>query len=232
MTTALQIIERGYRTAGVLAAGETASADMAQDGLVYLNDVLNGLSNESLAIYTDVQDVLPLTGAVSYTYGEGGDIDSARPVTIISAFFRAVDGIDYPVQIVTLDQYNSIYDKTISTGIPVCMYVDTQYPLDVISLWPLASSGSLYINANKPLLNLSTYTTVLSLPVGYERLLRYCFAAEIMPEYGINNQQIIGMMMAAKGAIKRTNSKPIVLNVNLPFGDKTASSRRILSDGL
>ena len=55
--------------AGVLASGETPSAEMANDGLVYLNGVLDALSNENLAIYTDVLDELPLTGADAYTYG-------------------------------------------------------------------------------------------------------------------------------------------------------------------
>ena len=232
MTTALQIIERGYRTAGILAAGETASADMAQDGLVYLNDILNGLSNESLAIYSDEQDIVPMTGAASYAYGEGGDIDSVRPVSIVDVFFRDTNNLDYPVQVVTLEEYNSIYDKSILTGIPACVYLEPSYPLASLKVWPLSSNGSLYINANKQLLNLSTYNTVLSLPVGYERMLRYCFAAEIMPEYGIQNAQIIGMMMDAKAAIKRTNSKTSVLQVRLPFGNQRASGMRILSDGL
>lgn len=232
MTTALQIIERGYRTAGILASGESASADMAQDGLVYLNGILEGLSNESLAIYSDTQDTLALTGATSYTYGDGGDIDSARPVSIVSVFFRSTDNIDYPVQLITLEEYNSIYSKTISTGIPSVMYYEPSYPLATLSLWPLASSGTLYINANKPLLNLSTYNTVLSLPVGYERLLRYCFAVEVMPEYGISNPQIIAMMTDAKASIKRTNQKHSVLSVNLPFGARQANGIRILSDGL
>ena len=72
VTTATQIISRAYRMAGVLASGETPCAEMANDGLVYLNGVLDALSNENLAIYTDVLDELPLTGADAYTYGPDG----------------------------------------------------------------------------------------------------------------------------------------------------------------
>ena len=88
MTTATQIINRAYRMAGVLASGETPCAEMANDGLVYLNGVLDALSNENLAIYTDVLDELPLTGADSYTYGPNGDLNESRPQTVNYVFYR------------------------------------------------------------------------------------------------------------------------------------------------
>jgi len=227
MATALQIIERAYRTIGVLAAGETASADMAQDGLVYLNDVLNGLSNESLAIFFASQDVLPLTGASSYTYGAGGDLDSPRPMTINSAFYRLAN-VDYPVTILTAEQYNDITVKNIGSSIPSGVFFNPEYPYYTIQLWPMPSTGSLYIDCNKPLLNLSTYNTSFSLPIGYERMLRYALAAEMMPEYGISNPQVIGMMTDAKAWLKRINSKSSILKTCLPFGQKANNAERTI----
>jgi hypothetical protein len=234
VTTALQIIERSLRTIGVLAAGETATADQAKDALVCLNDVLEGLSNESLAIYVDALDQLTMDGSTSYTYGDGGDLDSVRPVSVTNVYYRDTNNIDYPVEMITSDQYDSIYSKTLSTGIPTVVYFNPAYPLSEIYPWPLSSAGTLFISAKKPLLNLSTYNTVLVLPVGYERLLRYALAVELMPEYGIQNAQVLGMMMEAKASIKRTNSRSSVLTVNLPFGGAMgyASGRRILSDGI
>jgi len=232
VTTALQIIERAYRTIGVLASGETATAEMANDGLVYLNDVLAGLSNESLMIYADTLDSVAVDGSASYTYGTGGGINAARPTTVNNVYFRDTGGIDYPVDQITSDQYDSIYLKTVSTGIPTCVYITADYPLATVFVWPLASTGTLYFMSNKPITSFAGLATTVALPTGYERLLRYCLAVEMMPEYGINNQQIMGMMVDAKAKIKRTNSRGTVLEVNLPYGGNRGSGLRILTDGL
>ena len=205
---------------------------MAQDGLVYLNDVLTGLSNESLVIYADTLDSLPMTGATSYTFGTGGVLDSARPVTVKNVYFRNTDNIDYPVDMITSDQYDSIYLKTVSTGIPTCVYITADYPLANVFVWPLSSTGTLYFMSNKPLTAFASLSSTVSLPPGYERLLRYCLAVEIMPEYGVFNQQVVGMMADAKAKIKRTNSRSSVLQVNLPYGMNNGSGLRILTDGL
>jgi hypothetical protein len=232
VTTALQIIERAYRTIGVLASGETATAEMAQDALVYLNDVLSGLSNESLIIYADTLDSVAMDGSASYTYGAGGDINSVRPTKINNIFFRDVNNVDYDVQMITSDQYDSIALKSTSTGIPTCVYVSADYPLATVYPWPLASAGTMYFMSNKPLTAFAGLMTAVALPTGYDRLLRYCLAAEMMPEYGIVNQQVLAMMMDAKAKIKRTNSRSSVLTVMLPYGNNDGSGMRILTDGL
>lgn len=220
--------------AGISASGESLSADIANDGLIYLNGLLDGLSNENLAIYTDVLDELPMTGATSYTYGTGGDLNASRPQSVNYVFYR-MSGLDYPVQMVTSDEYNSIALKTLNTSIPTVVFLNPDYPLYTINVWPQSSSGSLFFNAKKPLTNFSSLTTALSMPIGYERLLVMCLAVEMMPEYGIQNQQVITMMVKAKADIKRTNYKPTVLNVSLPFGKGVNDSGgyiSIMSDGL
>lgn len=233
MTTALQIIERACRMAGISASGETLSADIANDGLIYLNGVLDSLSNENLAIYSDVLDELPMTGATSYTYGTGGDLNEARPQSVNYVYYR-MGTIDYPVDIVTSDQYNSIALKTLSTSIPTVVFIEPDYPLCTVKVWPQSSTGSLFFNAKKPLTTLTSLTTALSMPIGYERLLVLCLATEIMPEYGIQNQQVIAMMTKAKADLKRTNSRPSVLTVSLPFGASANGGGyiSIMSDGL
>ena len=56
------------------------------------------------------------------------------------------------------------------------------------------------------------------MPNGYERLLVLMMAVEIMPEFGIENAQLFQMAMKAKSDIKRTNARPSVMRVSLPFG--------------
>jgi len=229
MATALNIIERALRSIGVLATGEVASADMANDALVSLNDVIAGMANESLTIYQNTQDVLPLTGAQSYTYGLTGVLNSVRPIRVDTIFYRDANNNDFPVQIISQEEYNGILKKSTTSSIPAYVYVETSYPLAVLHVYPAVTGGTLYIYAEKPLTAFAALTTTVALPSGYERMLRYALAAEVMTEYGVDNQAIAQKAIESKADLKRTNYKPKVMRVSLPFGGRSNVNSPLLS---
>ena len=217
MTTSLDIITRSLKDLGILDPIETAEAEMANDGLVFLNDLLESWSNEGLTVYTQTQSTLTLTGALSYTVGSGGTFNTARPVVPSSAFYSS-GGIDYPVDIVTLEQYNSIPYKSDTGGIPLYIAFNTAVPLSTMYIYPASTSGTLTLVSQKPLTALALLTTVLAFPNGYERALRLALSVEMMPTYGVQNQQIIAMAEKAKKDIKRINYRPSTSDVNVPAG--------------
>lgn len=229
MATALNIIERALRSIGVLATGENASADMANDALVSLNDVVAGMANESLTIYQNTQDVLPLTGAQSYTYGLSGVLNSVRPIRVDSIFYRDSNGNDFPIAIVTQREYNDILNKNVTGSLPAYVYIEDAFPLMVLHVYPVPSAGSLYIYAEKALTAFAALTTTVALPSGYERMLRYALASELMPEYGADLPAIYQKAQDSKADIKRTNYKPQVMRVSLPFGNRINNSNVLLS---
>lgn len=232
MATALDIITRSLKDLGILDPIETAEAEMANDGLVFLNDLLEAWSNEGLTVYTETQNTLTPTGAASYTVGSGGTFNTSRPNIVDSAFFRLSD-IDYPVDIVNLEQYNSIPDKTTTGDIIRFIAFNTDVPLSTMYVYPKSSTGTLYLNSKKPLTSLALLTTVLAFPNGYERALRLALSVEMMPTYGVQNQQIIMMAEKAKSDIKRVNYRPSVLDVNVPAGRQRVSGYpTILSGGV
>lgn len=232
MATAGDIINRALRTAGILAAGEVADYDTANDALVSLNDLLSSLSNEGLMIYQNTLDTLTLDGAASYTFGTDTtpDINSTRPVKIHSAFYRDTSGIDYPVEVVTLGEFDSIPSKTTTSDIVEWVYVNYTYPNATIHVYPVSSGGTLRINSSKPFTAFAGLTTSVSLPNGYERTLRYGLATELMVEYGLLNPAIAQQYIDAKADLKRTNFRPYVLRTSLPFG-RMGRNYRIESDG-
>jgi hypothetical protein len=59
--TAREIIASTLRLLGVLAAGETATANEANDALESLNQMLSSWSNENLVVYQKVRDEFTLT---------------------------------------------------------------------------------------------------------------------------------------------------------------------------
>lgn len=70
MATALDVITGALRRGNILAAGETPDSQTANDALVVLNDLLDSLSNEHLACYQRVENIINLTsGKNIYTVG-------------------------------------------------------------------------------------------------------------------------------------------------------------------
>jgi len=219
MTTALQIIERALLDLTVLGDGEVATAQQASDGLVYLNDLIQSWANEGLMINQVVTDDFTVSGAASYTMGSGGDIDTTRPMEILTAYFTS-SGVDYPVNIVSRQEYEGITLKTNGSTYPYLIYPDFAYPLVTIYQYPVPTGGTLHISSIKPLTEMATTATVLSLPPGYERSLRLNLGVELMPQYGYENMLIMQKADESKKTIKRTNSanRPIRAGLGLPAG--------------
>lgn len=219
MTTSLNIIERALLDIGVLEGGGSATAQEASDGLVYLNDLIQSLSNEGLMIYQSVTEGFSVTGATSYTMGSGATFSTTRPLSINSAYFR-LNGSDYPVSVVNVDQYNAIVDKSATSDIPDVIYVDYGNPNVTVYFYPVPSSGTIYFTSNKPLTEQATIATVLAMPPGYERMLRLNLAVEMMPMYGVLKQDVMALAAKAKMDIKRLNAvnRRLVVGLGLPIG--------------
>ena len=218
MATANDIIKRALRTIGVLATGENPSAEMANDALDALNDVLAGLSNENLTIYATRSDTVTLDGSLFYTYGIGGDINNQRPTSISGAYHTDSGGISTCLQIGSYAEYCAITDKTATCDIPSSIFPNMEYPLAAIYIYPISSSGTVTILSRVAITAFTALTDTVELPPGYERMLRYALAVELMPEYGIANPQVFQMYIDSKADIKRTNTRPALLKVSLPFG--------------
>ena len=183
MTTALGIIKSAMRKAGALTKSETPSADEAADGLEMLNDLLASLSNDSLIVYArTVESFSLVAGTASYTIGSGATFNTARPIKIISAYVRS-GTIDYPMTVISDEQYASITLKTVG-GIPEFLNYTNAFPQATINVYPSPASGyTLFIVTEKELSSLALADTV-SLPPGWRRMLIHNLAVELAPEYG------------------------------------------------
>jgi len=200
-----------------LEGGGSATAQESADGLVYLNDLIQSWSNEGLTIYANTIDSFTLTGATSYTWGTGGTFNSARPVSVNNAYFT-LNSVDYPIEIINDQQYQTLADKTATSNMPSCVYINYTYPYATVYVYPVPSSGTLNLSSNKPLTEQATAATVLSMPQGYERALRLNLAVEMMAQYGLMNQLIMAKAAEAKSMLKTINAKnrPILTGLGLP----------------
>lgn len=209
MTTALNIIEGAARLIGVIRKGEALAADEAADALVSLNDMQASWSNESLLIYTRAWETFTVaSGTASYLIGSAQTFNTTRPTKIVAAFYR-FGGVDYPLEILSDEQYElNIQIKTLSS-IPVNLNYDNGYPYGIIRLYPVPpANDTLGLLSEKVLTSFAALTTTVNLPPGWNKALRYNLAAELAPEYGIKLEpEIVAGAMKSLGAIKLGVSK-------------------------
>ncbi|MES2355609.1 MAG: hypothetical protein V4568_14665 [Pseudomonadota bacterium] len=218
--TGLDLLSGSLRLIGVLAANETPSSTEANNALESLNLMIDSWSNERLLINSIVREVFALVGGQqTYTFGTGGNFNSSRPMLIETALLQipsTTPVVEIPVGILNKDQYAAETIKTLAATYPRCLYNDDNYPLANINVWPVPSAVcSLVFYSVKPLTTIAALTTTISVPLGYQRALKYNLALELAPEYGKTvSPEVIGIAVSSKADIKRMNSKPSYLRVD------------------
>jgi len=170
-----------------------------------------------------------------------------RPLSINSAFVRintnsngqpiTYGGLDYPVAILNVEDYEMIGLKTLAGPWPKALYYQPSETLGNIFVWPNPSQGEMHIFADTLFARYNSINDSIVLPQGFSMALRWCLAERLMPMYGKASQTQIAMITAfaaqGKATIKRTNMKPIQ---SARFQDAMLSSRQkdagwILSGG-
>lgn len=226
--TARELVAASLRLIGVKAAGESLEASEATDGLAALNRLLGSWSTEGLLVHARTRDSFTLTsGDGSYTFGSSGDLNSTRPTEILEAFIRdesVSPAIDYPpLKMLSLEEWSRVSQKESEGGIPRNLYDDGGYPLRTLYLHPEPTgSKKLVVHSRKPLTELATIDTSVSLPPGYDRALVYNLALDLSPEYGKTPpDSVVLIAQETKGNLKNRNHSAPVLRCDsalLPSG--------------
>lgn len=228
--TAREMIASSLRLIGVLASGETATSNEANDALESLNQMLSSWSNENLVVYQKVRDEFTLTADDgSYTWGTtagAGNFTTARPIEVLTANLelQGTDPQEIPLKILTLQEYASLSSKTLDSSVPACVYFDGAYPNVGVEFYPVPSTAEHVVFYSLKPFSTLTLSTELSYPPGYEKAIRYNLAMDLAPEYGRQPDALI-MQQAidAKSAIKRKNSQTPILKTDLPINSSKNS---------
>jgi hypothetical protein len=146
-----------------------------------------------------------------------------RPLSINSAFVRVNTnsngvpiingGLDYPVGILNVEDYEMIGLKTLNGPWPKALYYQPTETLGNIFVWPNPAQGEMHIFADTLFSKYTTINDTMLLPEGFEMALEWCLAERLMPQYGKASPTQIQMVNAfaaqGKSTIKRTNMKPV-----------------------
>lgn len=216
---ARELIESSLRMIGVIANAEAASGDEIQDGLNSLNDVIENLSLENLAVWGGAVETFPLVvNQAVYTIGPLGNFATARPVRIDNVYCT-LNGVDFVLNEWSSEQYNAVAVKNIA-GIPEFWMYENAFPLGLIYVYPVPSQAmTISLATATQITSVASPTTTISLPPGYSKMLRALLAVEMSPEYGRPVTDALRVLaQEAKADVKRANQKPAYAGFDLGIG--------------
>jgi hypothetical protein len=146
-----------------------------------------------------------------------------KPLNIDSAFVRVNTtsngqpitggGLDYPISVLALQDYEMIGLKTLNGPWPKAIYFNPGSDSGNLFVWPNPAQGELHLFANTLFSRYESMYEDLFLPQGYSMALRWCLAERLMPMYGKASPTQITMIQTfagqAKATLKRTNMSPL-----------------------
>lgn len=201
------LIRSSMRLIGAIATGETPTADETADGLLVLNDMLENWSTETLSVWgSSNQTFNTIANQSIYTIGPTGNWVTTRPQDIEDAYCN-FSGVDFPVKVISQEMYNEINLKTMKQPIVERLLYVNEFPLGVITLWPVPTQAMpVTLTMNRILSFPVAATDVLTGPPGFLKAIRYCLAVEFAPEFGVEASATVVQVAAdAKGDYKRAN---------------------------
>ena len=211
MSNARSIIKRSLQSIGKTGRSRDMTADQAADGLEFLNQLIASWKGEGLTIPFRTTETfnygnLGLTSQTSYTIGTGGDLSTVRPTQIISAFHRDSSSSDYPMRMMTLNEFNEIRYKDIATY-PDRFYYESVYPLGIIYFdYQPRTDLTLHLTSLKEITEFTDLDAEIELPAEYDRALRSNLTIETAPDYGqAVSQELMLTALESKANIKRLN---------------------------
>ena len=211
MASAGDIINGSLRLLGVLAEGETPSAETSQDALAAMNQMIDSWNTERLSVFSTQDQVFNWPAmALSRTMGPSGDFVGNRPILLDDAtYFRdPSSGISYGIKFINQQQYDGIAVKTVTSTYPQVIFVNMTYPDIEMFIYPKPTKLlEWHFISVEELSQPATLATSLTFPPGYLRAFRYNLACEMAPEFGVEpSRQVQRIAMVSKRTLKRVNN--------------------------
>ena len=203
---------------GALAQGQTLSGTGITAG-TKITQFLTGAGgniNEQGTYQININQTVASTTITAY-YQKPLNLDSAfvRVNTTANGQPITGGGLDYPMSVLALQDYEMIGLKTLSGPWPKAVYFNAGSDSGNLFVWPSPSQGELHLFANTLFSRYDSMYQDITLPQGYAMCLRWCLAERLMPMYGKASPTQIGMIQTfagqAKATLKRTNMAPLAV---------------------
>lgn len=218
MDTAGETINGALRLLGVLAEGETPSAETSQDALRAMDQMVDSWNTERLSVFSTQDQVFTWpAGILNRTLGPSGDFVGNRPILLDDAtyFKDPSTGVSYGIKMINQQQYDGIAVKTVSSTFPQVLFTNMTYPDIDMFIYPRPTRAlEWHFISVEELTQPATLDTVLTFPPGYLRAFRYNLACELAPEFGVEpSPQVQRIAMTSKRNLKRINNPNDIMSM-------------------
>lgn len=198
LTTVGDICTAALKECGQSGVGQTPLAEDINDAWARLQWMLQQWERKRWLVYHLVDYSKVSTGALTYSIGPGGDIDtgvgtSVRPAKIESAFLRQLtlsqpNQIDYPLRILqSREDYNKIALKSL-VSFPGAIFLDSGWPLGTIYTYPVPQANiyAIHVSVMEQLpVKFPTLATKFALPYEYYNAMLLNLALRLKSKYQI-----------------------------------------------
>jgi hypothetical protein len=242
-TTMGDICGAALKECGAIGVGQTPLAEDINDAWTRLQWMLMQWERKRWLVYHLVNLSKIATGAVSYTVGPGGDFDtgnpSVRPGRLNSAFVRHLqagpNAIDYHLEILqSREDYDWITLKSLMAGPGEAAFLDTDWPLARLYVWPLPQAGiyeiHISIHAQLPY-QFATPATVFDLPLEYYNAMMLNLAVRLRPKYRLGSypgDPLPGMAKDSLSVVRTPNAQ--IAKLRMPNTLRRRGQYNIYSD--
>lgn len=205
-------------SSGAVAQGQTLSGNGILSGtkIVQFLTGAGGNVNEVGTYQLNVTYPAPVASQLLTAYYQ-------KPLFIDQAYVRINTnsngqpilngGLDYPVSVLNLDNYNMIGLKTLNGPWPKALYFNPNADTGNLFVWPNPAQGEMHMFSTTIFSRYESLNDNIVLPQGYSMALRWNLAERLMPMYGKASATQIAMINAyaaqSKSTIKRNNMRPI-----------------------
>ena len=201
---------------GAVAQGQTLSGGGILPGTRITLSITGGGGNviEAGTYRVNIRQDVPAT-TITANYQKPLSIDSAfvRINTTSNGQPIQGGGLDYPIAVLALQDYQMIGLKTLNGPWPKAIYYNPNEDSGNLFVWPNPAQGEMHLFSNTLFTRYGSLYEDVALPQGYSMALRWCLAERLMPMYGKISGTQIQMINAyaaqAKATLKRTNMSPL-----------------------
>lgn len=179
------IIKRALRLLGVVAQGETPTADQVSEAAISLNSLVKAWQADGMPLWAIKERTVALVAGQS-TY----NLTTPKPLKVFQAWNHSTtSNIDIPMRIITKQEYNILGNKT-SVGNPIQIYYDPRRDVGELHLFPVpstqdAAQAVIKLVYQAPYEDFDASTDNPDFPQEWYDAITYGLACRLAPEYGV-----------------------------------------------
>lgn len=233
------ILSDALSLAGATAIDEPATASEQQLALRTVNVMLDKWSANRLLLRSTTElEFTTTANKSSYTVAaSGADITAPKPLRVLTGYYRQ-NNVDTPVEIITIEEYDNLTDKSVATGPPTYIAYDpgaAQQSVQTGTFYIYLTSDQPYLihlETDSYLTEFASVTDTVSFAPAYYEAIIYNLAVRLFRHFHPSKAgipaDIVGLANSSLNTLRALNAVRIQASVDYP--GKPAGAYDIYAD--